>query len=74
MPREGAIIFDDLIGKLEVPNRASGAAARGATASDRVIENYDAARKLFAWSKDKRRPCTYDLGSRRLPGRNTVPS
>ena len=46
----------------------------GSCGADRVIEKYGAGAKLFAWSRDKRRPCTYDLGSRRLAGRNTVPS
>jgi hypothetical protein len=51
MPREGAIIFRDLVGKLEVLNVKCDKCGRfGRYHLERWIERYDIDAKLFDWS------------------------
>jgi transcription elongation factor Elf1 len=58
MPREGAIIFRDLIGKLEVLNVAcEKCGRRGRYRLDRLIECYGIYAKLFDWSDEITADC-----------------
>jgi hypothetical protein len=53
MPREGAIIFRDLIGKLDVLNvECDKRGRRGRYRLDRLIERYGIDAKLFEWSDE----------------------
>jgi hypothetical protein len=55
MPREGAIIFRDLIGKLEVLNiECDKCGRRGRYHLRRLIERYGIDAKLFDWSRSRR--------------------
>jgi hypothetical protein len=50
MPREGAIIFRDLVGKLEVLHVECAKCGRsGRYRLDRLIERYGIDAKLFDW-------------------------
>ena len=54
MPREGAIIFRDLVGKLEVLNvECDKCGRRGRYHLHRLIERYGIDAKLFDWSDEK---------------------
>jgi hypothetical protein len=51
MPREGAIIFRDLVGKLDVLNvECDKCGRRGRYHLHRLIERYSIDAKLFDWS------------------------
>jgi hypothetical protein len=51
MPREGAIIFRDLVGRLDVLNVECAKCVRlGRYRLDRLIEKYGIDAKLFDWS------------------------
>jgi hypothetical protein len=52
VPREGAIIICDLVGKLEVLNVRDKCGRRGAYHVHRLIERYDIDAKLFDWSDE----------------------
>jgi hypothetical protein len=58
MPREGAIIFRDLVGKLEVLNvECDKCGRRGRYRLDRLIERYGIDAKLFEWSDEITADC-----------------
>jgi hypothetical protein len=53
MPREGAIIFRDLVGKLEVLNvECDKCGRRGRYRLDQLIERYGIDAKLFDWEPE----------------------
>jgi hypothetical protein len=53
MPREGAIIFGDLVGKLEILRvECDKCGRRGRYHLDRLIERYGIDAKLFDWSDE----------------------
>jgi hypothetical protein len=53
MPREGAIIFRDLVGKLEVLNVVCDKCGRrGLYRLDQLIERYGIDAKLFDWEPE----------------------
>ena len=53
MPRDGAIIFRDLVGKLEVLNiECDKCGRRGLYRFDRLIERYGIDAKLFDWEPE----------------------
>jgi hypothetical protein len=53
MPREGAIIFRDLVGKLDVLNvECAKCGRRGRYHRDRLIERYGIEAKLFDWTDE----------------------
>jgi hypothetical protein len=53
MPREGAIIFRDLVGNSTwSTSRARSAAGSAVTTSTRLIERYGIDAKLFEWSDE----------------------
>jgi hypothetical protein len=53
MPREGAIIFRDLVGKLKVINvECDKCGRRGRYRLGRLIERYGSDTKLFDWSDE----------------------
>ena len=58
MPREGAIIFRDLVGRLEVLNvQCDKCGRRGRYRLDRLIERYGIDAKLFDWSDEITADC-----------------
>jgi hypothetical protein len=58
MPREGAIIFRDLVGKLDVLNvECEKCGRRGRYHLDRLIERYGIDAKLFEWSDEITADC-----------------
>ena len=58
MPREGAIIFRDLVGKLEVLNvECDKCGRRGRYHLHRLIERYGIDAKLFDWSDEITADC-----------------
>jgi hypothetical protein len=58
MPRGGAIIFRDLVGKLEVLNVQCDECGRcGRYRVDRLIERYGIDAKLFDWSDEITADC-----------------
>jgi hypothetical protein len=58
MPREGAIIFRDLVGKLEVLNvECDKCGRRGRYHLHRLIERYGIDAKLFEWSDELTADC-----------------
>ena len=58
MPREGAIIFRDLVGKLEVLNvECAKCGRRGRYRLDRLIERYGIDAKLFKCSDEITADC-----------------
>jgi hypothetical protein len=55
MPREGAIVFRDLVGKLDVLNvECEKCGRRGRYHLHRLIERYGIDTKLFDWSRSRR--------------------
>jgi hypothetical protein len=53
MPRDGAIIFRDLVGKLDVLNvQCAKCGRRGRYHLHRLIERYGIDAKLFDWSDE----------------------
>jgi hypothetical protein len=59
MPREGAIIFRDLVGKLDVLNVECDKCGRfGRYHLDRLIERYGIDAKLFDWSDEITADCS----------------
>jgi hypothetical protein len=73
MPRDGAIIFRDLVGKLEVLHLVCDKCGRhGRYRLDRLIEQYGIDAKLFDWGARGRLPA--EGGAERLRRmRGTVP-
>jgi hypothetical protein len=58
MPRDGAIIFRDLVGKLDVLNvECDKCGRRGRYHLHRLIERYGIDAKLFDWSDDITADC-----------------
>jgi hypothetical protein len=58
MPREGAIIFRDLVGKLEVLNiECEKCGRRGRYRLERLIAKYGIDAKLFDWSDEITADC-----------------
>jgi hypothetical protein len=58
MPREGAIIFRDLIGKLDVLNvECAKSGRRRRYRLDRLIERYGIEAKLFDWTDEITADC-----------------
>jgi hypothetical protein len=58
MPRDGAIIFRDLVGKLEVLNvECDKCGRRGRYRLDRLIARYGIDAKLFDWSDEITADC-----------------
>ena len=58
MPREGAIIFRDLIGKLDVLNiECDKCGRKGRYHLHRLIERYSIDAKLFDWSDEITADC-----------------
>jgi hypothetical protein len=58
MPREGAIIFRELVGKLNVLNiECEKCGRRGRYHLDRLIERYGLDAKLFEWSDEITADC-----------------
>ena len=58
MPREGAIIFRDLVGKLDVLNiECEKCGRRGRYQLHRLIERYGIDTKLFDWSDEITADC-----------------
>jgi hypothetical protein len=58
MPREGAIIFRDLVGKLEVLNiECHKCGRKGRYRLHRLIERYGVDAKLFDWSDEITADC-----------------
>ena len=58
MPRDGAIIFRDLVGKLDVLNIECEKCSRhGRYRLDRLIERYGIDAKLFDWSDETTADC-----------------
>jgi hypothetical protein len=58
MPRDGAIIFRDLVGKLDVLNvECEKCGRRGRYRLDRLIERYGLDAKLFDWSDEITADC-----------------
>ena len=57
MPREGAIIFRDLVGKLDVLNVECEKCRRGRYHVHRPIERYGIDAKLFGWSDEITADC-----------------
>jgi hypothetical protein len=58
MPREGAIIFRDLVGKLDVLNvECAKCGRRGRYHLDRLIERYGIEAKLFDWTDEITADC-----------------
>ena len=58
MPREGAIIFRDIVGKLDVLRIESGKCGRrDRYRVDRLLKKYGIDAKLFAWSDEVTADC-----------------
>jgi hypothetical protein len=58
MPREGAIIFRDLVGKLDVLSvECDMCGRRGRYQLDRLIERYGIDAKLFEWTDEITADC-----------------
>jgi hypothetical protein len=58
MPRDGAIIFRDLVGKFDVLNvECAKFDRRGRYRLDRLIEKYGIDAKLFDWSDEITADC-----------------
>ena len=58
MPREDAIVFRDIVGKLDVLNvECDKCGRRGLYHLDRLIERYGIDAKLFDWSDDITADC-----------------
>jgi hypothetical protein len=58
MPRQGAIIFRDLVGKLDVLNvECAKCGRRGRYHLDRLIMRYGIDAKLFEWSDEIKADC-----------------
>ena len=58
MPREGAIIFRDIVGKLDVLRIESDKCGRrGRYRVDRLVKKYGIDAKLFAWSDEVTADC-----------------
>jgi hypothetical protein len=76
MPRDGAIIFRDLVGKLDVLNvECEKCGRRGRYHPDRLIERYGIDAKLFDWTDEITADCPRkqamnlnDICGARLPG------
>jgi hypothetical protein len=65
MPREGAIIFRDLVGKIEVLNIACDKCARaGRYHLHRLIERYGIDAKLFEWTDEITADCPRKLANK----------
>src|SRR5215471_6397953 len=68
MPREGAIIFRDLVGKLEVLNvECDKCGRRGRYHLHRLIERYGIEAKLFDWSDEITADCPRRCVRRAVP-------
>jgi hypothetical protein len=58
MPREGAVIFRDLIGKLDILHvECENCGRRGRYHLDRLIERYGIEAKLFDWTDEISADC-----------------
>jgi hypothetical protein len=58
MPREGAIIFRDIVGKLDVLRiECDKCGRRGRYRVDRLVKKYGIDAKLFAWSDEVTTDC-----------------
>jgi hypothetical protein len=58
MPRDGAIVFRDLVGKLDVLNvGCEKCGRRGRYHVDRLIDRYGIDAKLFDWSDEITADC-----------------
>ena len=58
MPREGAIIFRDIVGKLDVLRiDCDKCGRRGRYRVDRLVKKYGIDAKLFAWSDEVTADC-----------------
>jgi hypothetical protein len=76
MPREGAIIFRDIVGKLDVLRVECDKCGRaGRYRVDRLIERYGIDAKLFDWFDESTADCLAQTGSeserhlwRQVPG------
>jgi hypothetical protein len=63
MPREGAIIFRDLVGKLDVLDvECAKCGRRGRYHLHRLIERYGIDAKLFDWSHEITADCPLEAG------------
>jgi hypothetical protein len=74
MPRKGAIIFRDLVGKLEVLNVECNKCGRsGRYHLYRLAERYGIDTKLFDWSRDNGRLPAQDREQARGSVRRSMP-
>jgi hypothetical protein len=74
MPRDGAIIFRDVVGKLDVLNvQCDKCGRRGRYHLDRLIERYGIDAKLFDWSDEVTADCPRASARLERPVRRSVP-
>jgi hypothetical protein len=65
MPRQGAIIFRDILGKLDVLNvECAKCGRRGRYHLDRLIERYGIEAKLFDWSDEITADCPRKIANK----------